>query len=242
MKLFGWTGKRAEHPICSAVIVAAGSSTRMGGVDKIMVELQGQSVISHTIRAFETAECIDEIIAVTRQDLIAPIQGEIDKYGFTKVSAVIEGGSTRIESVRKGLLAVRKDAALAAIQDGARPLVTVEVIQNVVAKAQRCHAAAPAVPVKDTIKVTDEAGKVTATPARESLRAVQTPQVFDRDLLLAAWEKAAQDGKAYTDDCGAMEGLGIPVYLTEGSEENLKITTPLDLILAEEILKRREQL
>ena len=87
----------------------------------------------------------------------------------------------------------------------------------------------------------DDTGKVTATPVRDTLRAVQTPQVFDRDLLLAAWEKSSRDGIAYTDDCGAMEGLGVPVYLTEGSEENLKITTPLDLLLAEEILKRREQ-
>lgn len=242
MKLFGWTGKRAQRPVCSAVIVAAGSSTRMGGVDKIIAELQGQSVISHTLGAFEAADCIDEIIVVTRGDLIGPIQTEIDHYGFSKVSGVLEGGSTRMESVRKGLAAIRKEVELVAIQDGARPLVTVELIQDAVAKAYRCHAAAPAVPVKDTIKVADDNGKVTATPDRETLRAVQTPQVFDRDLLLAAWEKAAQDGKAYTDDCGAMEGLGVPVYLTEGSEENIKITTPLDLLLAEEILKRRELL
>lgn len=242
MKLFGWTGKKSERPICSAVIVAAGTSSRMVGVDKIIAELHGQSVIAHAIRAFDEASCIDEIVVVTRQDLISQIQKEIDAYGFTKVSQVIEGGSTRIESVRNGLLAIRKDAELAAVHDGARPLITDEIIQNVVAKARYCHAVAPAVPVKDTIKFVDETDKVTATPARNSLRAVQTPQVFDRDLLLAAWEKAAQDGKEYTDDCGAMEGLGVPVYLTEGSEENLKITTPLDLVLAEEIFNRRDLL
>lgn len=240
MKLFGWTGKKSERPLCSAVIVAAGSSRRMGGVDKIMAELHGQSVIAHTIRAFELSDCIDEIIVVTRKDLIEPVREQA--CGFTKVTQVIEGGSTRIESVKKGLLAVRKDAELAAIQDGARPLVTEEIIREAVSKAQRCHAAAPAVPVKDTIKAINGSGRVTATPARDTLRAVQTPQVFDRDLLLAAWEKASRDGIAYTDDCGAMEGLGVPVYLTEGNEENIKITTPLDLLLAEEIMKRREPL
>lgn len=242
MKLFGWTGKKQERPICSAVIVAAGSSRRMGGVDKIMAELGGQSVIAHTIRAFEESECIDEIVVVTRQKLIAPIQQQIDLYGFTKVAQVIQGGDTRMDSVRLGLQAIRKDAILAAIQDGARPLVTETIIQTVVTQAQRCHAAAPGVPVKDTIKQTDETGRVVASPERAALRAVQTPQVFDRDLLLAAWEKAQRDGNTYTDDCGAMEGLGVPVYLTEGSEENLKITTPLDLILAEEILRRREEI
>lgn len=241
MKLFGWTGKKNDRPICSAIIVAAGSSRRMGGVDKIMAELRGQSVIAHTIRAFEKSECIDEIIVVTRPELMAPIQQQIDTYGFTKVTQVISGGDTRIESVRRGLEAVRKDATLAAVQDGARPLVTPEIIRETVSKAQRCHAAAPGVPVKDTIKQIDDSGKVIATPVRDTLRAVQTPQVFDRDLLLAAWEKARTDEKSYTDDCGAMEGLGIPVYLTEGSEENIKITTPLDLILAEEILRRREE-
>lgn len=242
MKLFGWTGKKQERPICSAVIVAAGSSRRMGGVDKIMAELGGQSVIAHTIRAFEESECIDEIVVVTRQELIAPIQQQINLYGFTKVAQVIQGGDTRMDSVRLGLQAIRKDAILAAIQDGARPLVTETIIQTAVTQAQRCHAAAPGVPVKDTIKQTDETGRVVASPERAALRAVQTPQVFDRDLLLAAWEKAQRDGKTYTDDCGAMEGLGVPVYLTEGSEENLKITTPLDLILAEEILRRREEI
>ena len=100
---------------------------------------------------------------------------------------------------------------------------------------------AAAVPVKDTIKEIDRSGRVTATPDRTVLRAVQTPQVFQRDLLLAAWEKAQKEGKRYTDDCSAMEALGVPVYLTEGSEENLKITTQLDLFLAENILLRRKQ-
>ena len=144
-----------------------------------------------------------------------------------------------MESVRNGLSAVSRTVELAAIQDGARPLVTEAIIARTVERAGQCHAAAPAVPVKDTIKVANRQGKVLSTPDRASLRAVQTPQVFRRELLLAAWKKAQQEGKSHTDDCGAMEALGVPVYLTEGNEENLKITTQLDLHLAEYILKRR---
>ena len=107
-------------------------------------------------------------------------------------------------------------------------------------QAVKCHASAPAIPLKDTVKEVDGYGRVLSTPPRETLRAVQTPQVFQKDLLIAAWEKARKEGKTYTDDCGAMEALGISVYLIEGSEENLKITTPLDLVLAEHILKGRE--
>lgn len=239
MKLFGFTHKK-ERPGCAAVIVAAGSSRRMEGVDKIVAQLRGMPVIAHTIRAFEAAECIDEIVLVTRPELEYTLQELVREFAFTKVRSVVQGGDTRIASVEHGLRAVGREMELVAVQDGARPLVTVQLIQEAVERACRSRAAAPAVPVKDTIKVADDTGRVISTPDRATLRAVQTPQVFDRDLLLAAWEKARQEGKSYTDDCAAMEGLGVPVYLTEGSEENLKITTPLDLVVAEEILKRRE--
>ena len=241
MKLFGFLGK-GTGPRCGAVIVAAGSSTRMQGTDKIMADLRGTPVIVHTLRAFEQSPEIDEIVLVTRTELVAECKLMIAREGFSKVTAVVPGGKTRTDSVRQGLLALDKKTRLAAIQDGARPLVTERIIAEAVERARRCSAAAPAIPIKDTVKVVSGEGMVLSTPDRETLRAVQTPQVFDRDLLLAAWEKARQEGKSYTDDCAAMENLGKKVYLTEGSEENLKITTPLDLVLAEEILKRREVL
>lgn len=241
MKLFD-TLRESSRPRCGAVIVAAGSSTRMQGTDKIMADLDGEPVIVHTLRAFEMSPEIDEIVLVSRPELVEELTARTAQEGFRKVIAVVPGGVTRMESVNHGLTALSKETRLAAIQDGARPLVTGEIIAETVTKAQTTSAAAPAVPVKDTVKVADAAGRVLSTPDRETLRAVQTPQVFDRDLLLAAWEKAKQEGKNYTDDCAAMEGLGKTVYLTSGSEENLKITTPLDLILAEEILKRRETL
>ncbi len=240
MRLFHRTSQD-NRSACAAVIVAAGSGRRMHGVDKIMAELDGKPVIVHTITAFEETPCIDEIIVVARLDQTEILERLIRENEFQKVRAVIPGGDDRVESVRCGLRKVSPKMELVAVQDGARPLVSREIIEKTVEMASWRHAAAPAVPVKDTIKEIDRSGRVTATPDRTVLRAVQTPQVFQRDLLLAAWEKAQKEGKRYTDDCSAMEALGVPVYLTEGSEENLKITTQLDLFLAENILLRRKQ-
>lgn len=240
MKLFDWhREKNRTH--CAAIIVAAGSATRMQGVDKIMTDLAGEPVIVHTLRAFQRASCIDEIVVVTREDRIEPIRRLAESNGFDKVRSVVLGGDSRMESVEAGLRAASKKTILAAVHDGARPLVTEQLIKDTVDKALSYHASAPAVAVKDTIKVVDEDSRVVSTPDRSTLRAVQTPQVFDRDLLLAAWERARKEKLSYTDDCGAMEGMGIHVYLTEGSEENIKITTPLDLQVAELILQGRKK-
>ena len=240
MKIFDWhREKNRTH--CTAVIVAAGSASRMQGVDKIMADLCGKPVIVHTMERFQNASCIDEIVIVARQNRLETMEKLVEQYQISKVSAVVAGGDTRMESVQAGLNAASKKTVLAAIQDGARPLVTEEIIKKTVDKALSYHAAAPAIPVKDTIKVVGPDGRVENTPERENLRAVQTPQVFDRDLLLAAWQRAKKEKLTYTDDCGAMEGLGVHVYLTEGSEENLKITTPLDMQVAELIMKGREK-
>jgi 2-C-methyl-D-erythritol 4-phosphate cytidylyltransferase len=239
MKLFGFS-RKSGGPRCAAVIVAAGSSQRMGGVDKIMADLGGRPVIYHTLLAFQNSEVIDEIVLVTRQDLVERLAELAAQWEFSKVSQVVPGGKTRIESVENGLRAVDKQTDYVAVQDGARPLVTDEIIRETVERAYRSHAAAPGVPVVDTIKTVDDTQRVTGTPDRATLRAVQTPQVFDRDLLQAAWAKARQENREYTDDCAAMEALGVPVYLTQGSPENLKITTPLDLKLAALILQGRE--
>lgn len=241
MGLFDRLRTKKEPPACGAVIVAAGSGQRMQGMDKIMGVLQGKPVIVHTISAFQNCDAISEIVVVARQGQTADMERLTKEYGLTKVTAVVAGGETRVDSVRNGLTALSRRVELAAIQDGARPLVIGEIIVRTVARAAECHAAAPAIPVKDTVKQIDSTGRVVSTPERSALRAVQTPQVFQRELLQAAWEKARRDGVQYTDDCGAMEALGVPVYLTEGSEENLKITTPLDWYLAERILERRQQ-
>ena len=222
---------------CGAVIVAAGSASRMGGIDKVMASLGGEPMILRTVRAFEDCEAVKEIVIVTREDLMGPI-AELCS-GFTKVRSVVQGGSSRQESVKLGLLAFSKEVRLAAVHDGARPLVSGELIDKVIRAAHSYGAAAPAIPVKDTIKVF-EGGFIAATPDRSTLRAVQTPQVMDRDLLLGALEKAEQEGIALTDDCSAVEHIGMRVRLVEGEERNLKVTTPLDLKIAELLLEEKK--
>ena len=219
---------------CGAVIVAAGSASRMGGIDKVMAELKGEPMIVHTVRAFQSCDAIKEIVIVTREDLILPITRLTNE--FDKVTAVVLGGSSRQESVALGMNALSDKCELAAIQDGARPLVTWELIDRVVRAAHSHHAAIPVIPVKDTIKVCDTA-LVKSTPDRSTLRAVQTPQVFDFDLLRGALKKAAEDGAEVTDDCSAVERLGMSVRTVEGDERNLKVTTPLDLKLAEMLME-----
>lgn len=222
---------------CGAVIVAAGSASRMGGIDKVMAPLGGEPMILRTVRAFEDCEAVKEIVIVTREDLMGPI-AELCS-GFTKIRSVVQGGSSRQESVKLGLLAFSKEVRLAAVHDGARPLVSGELIDKVIRAAHSYGAAAPAIPVKDTIKIF-EGGFIAATPDRSTLRAVQTPQVMDRDLLLGALEKAEQEGTALTDDCSAVEHIGMRVRLVEGEERNLKITTPLDLKIAELLLEEKK--
>lgn len=222
---------------CGAVIVAAGSASRMGGIDKVMAPLGGEPMILRTVRAFEDCEAVKEIVIVTREDLMGPI-AELCS-GFTKIRSVVQGGSSRQESVKLGLLALSKEVRLAAVHDGARPLVSGELIDKVIRAAHSYGAAAPAIQVKDTIKVF-EGGFIAATPDRSTLRAVQTPQVMDRDLLLGALEKAEQEGIALTDDCSAVEHIGMRVRLVEGEERNLKVTTPLDLKIAELLLEEKK--
>ena len=219
---------------CGAVIVAAGSASRMKGIDKIMADLGGMSVIARTVKAFQECDCISEIVVVTREDLIPAVTAAC--LGFEKVTAVVAGGDSRQESVNNGLNALSGKVKLAAIQDGARPFAGWQMIDRVVRAANTYGAAAPAIPVKDTIKVVT-GGVATNTPDRKTLRAVQTPQVFDKDLLRAALLRAKEDGAEVTDDCSAVERLGMSVKIVEGDERNIKITTPLDLKIAALLLE-----
>lgn len=222
---------------CGVVIVAAGSASRMGGIDKVMAPLGGEPMIVRTVRAFQNCDAIASIIIVTREDLIRPISGLCRDMG--KVAAVVAGGKTRQESVHLGLNALPKGTKLAAVHDGARPLISWQVIDRVVRAANTYGAAAPAVPVKDTIKVV-QGGLVKETPDRSSLAAVQTPQVFDFDLLRGALRKAEEDGATVTDDCSAVERTGMKIKIVEGDERNLKVTTPMDLKIAELLLEETE--
>lgn len=219
---------------CGAVIVAGGNASRMGGIDKVMADLGGKPVIWHAVKSFQDCDAIREIVIVTREDLITPIAGVC--RGFSKVTAVVAGGTSRQASVRNGLNALSGKITLAAIHDGARPLASWQLIDRVVRAAISYGAAAPAIPVKDTIKVV-RGGMVDSTPDRKTLMAVQTPQVFDFDILRAAHRKVEQDGVEVTDDCAAVEYLGMSVKIVEGAEQNIKITTPMDLQIANILLE-----
>ena len=232
-------GMRKVLPLkyCGAVIVAAGTASRMGGIDKVMAELDGEPMIVRTVRTFQTCEAIREIVIVTREDLIVPIMGLCK--GFEKVTAVVAGGSSRQESVERGLNALSGKVKLVAVQDGARPLVTHAVIDRTVRAAHSYSAAAPGIPVKDTIKVVT-GGVVSNTPDRKTLQAVQTPQVFDLCLLKAALKKAKEEEAEVTDDCSAVERLGMSIKMVEGDERNIKVTTPLDLAIAKLLLEEEK--
>lgn len=231
--------REPQGPRCAAVVPAAGSSRRMEGQDKILLPLDDVPVLVHTLQALSASEYIQEIVVVTREDLIVPVGQLCRDCALDKVTKVLIGGATRADSVLVGVEEVSGRAELIAVHDGARPLVTVEVIDEAIRKAAECGAAAPAVPVKDTIKRAVD-GVVAETPDRAQLFAIQTPQVFDGDLLLGALRKAVEDGAAITDDCSAVERIGMKVCLTEGSYENIKITTPADMLVAEAILHSRD--
>lgn len=233
--------KARSRPQCTALVAAAGSSSRMGGVNKLLEPLDGVPVLVRTLTSLQLARQVDEIVVACRESDLLEISELCRTYGITKCSKVIRGGESRGHSVLLAAMEASPDAALLAVQDGARPLVTPGLIDRVISAAIRCGAAAPAVAVKDTIKTVRDGGAVAATLDRDSLRAVQTPQVFDADLLKGALQSALEQGAAITDDCSAVERLGKVVFLVEGEEENLKITTPVDMILAEAILAARKE-
>ena len=232
--------RAAQRPRCAALVAAAGSSSRMGGINKLLEPLDGIPVLVRTLTALERAQRVDSIVIATREEDLITVSQLCKTYGITKCTKVIRGGEDREHSVLLAALEAEPDTELLAVQDGARPLVSPALIDRVIEAAQRCGAAAPAIPVKDTIKTVREDGAVEETLERSRLRAVQTPQVFEASLLKAALQAALEEGAALTDDCSAVERLGKVVYLIEGEETNLKITTPTDLILAEALLAAEE--
>lgn len=232
--------KKKQVPFCSVVVAAAGSSTRMEGQDKMLAPLGGMPVLARTLLVLEQCPLVSELVVVTREDLI-PLVGQLCRdFGVSKAAKVVAGGESRTQSVLRGVNECSPHAELIAIHDGARPLVTPEELEEVLCKGAETGAAAPAVPVKDTIKEAED-GLVTGTPERSRLFAIQTPQVFEASLIRAALTKAEAERLSLTDDCAAVERLGMKVTLTRGTYENIKITTPVDLILGEAILNWREE-
>jgi len=214
---------------CVAVIVAAGESRRMGGCDKIFTDILGVPLILRTLRAFEECGDISKIIVVTRKDAVDTIKELCVKHSISKLDCVLEGGKTRAESVVNGLKKAQGKYHYVAVHDGARPCITAGEISAVYRTARKNIGAIPGVKVKDTIKVCKN-GFVETTPKRDELYAIQTPQIFRLDFLIASYINAKKKKLEVTDDAMAAEAFGIKVKLCEGSYKNVKVTTPEDLV------------
>ena len=222
----------------SVVIVCAGNSTRMGGVNKILMPLGERLVIGVTMQAFEKCDSVSEIIIVARENDIPAISEEARKAGITKLKRCTAGGSTRQESVINGIRCISGDSEMIAIHDGARPLVKPEHIEKTIKDAVVFGGATLGVPVKDTIKMVHD-GLITDTPPRKFLYITQTPQVFKRKLYFEGIDFALEHGLDFTDDCQLVEAIGGKVYMTTGDYTNIKITTPEDIDIANILLERR---
>ncbi len=224
----------------SAIIVSAGASSRMCGINKQFLELNGMPVIAHTIKAFQDSAYIDEIVVVTRSEDIDKIKTLVKHYSFVKVKAVVEGGSTRQRSVLNGVMASSLNADFLAIHDGARPFVTDKVICDTLISAVEFDAATTGTRVIDTVKVVDENDEIISTPDRNVLRAVQTPQIFNKSVYMDA-VKSVPNSANFTDDCKLIEAYGRIVKIVDGDYNNIKITTPNDIKLAEFLIMGKDE-
>ena len=233
----GGNMKREAKPRVGAVIVAAGKSQRMGEVDKLFALLGGKPLLARTTQAFQKCRLVEQIVVVVSGEKEEMCQRLVAGEEWSKVSDVCLGGRRRQDSVAAGLKQLN-NCQWVVIHDGARPLVTVDLIKRGLEAAQETGVAVAAVPVTDTIKVTGDDRIVHQTPPRQNLWAVQTPQVFRIDIITEAYQKANGD---VTDDASLVEQLGYPVKLYIGSYDNIKITTPEDLALAEALWQKYER-
>ena len=229
----------------TAIVLAAGQGKRMHSkVQKQFLEIQGHPVLYYSLRCFQDSRLIDDIILVTGNDMISYCKNEIvDRYSFTKVSNVIAGGKERYDSVYQGLLACT-DTDYVFIHDGARPFITEEILERGLAGVRETGACVVGMPSKDTVKLSDEDGFVGMTPERKQVWTIQTPQIFFYDLIRKAHESIRKkDMSMITDDAMVVEQeSGVKVRLVEGSYQNIKITTPEDLDVAEVFLKKIEKM
>lgn len=227
-----------KKPYVTAIIVAAGNSTRMGcGMSKQFIPLLSKPAVGYTFRAFEDANTISEVVVVCRESDLSQIKEVAQNEGCKKIKSFVFGGATRSDSVCAGVMAASEETTHFAIHDGARALILPDDIDHVVSVAFECRAAALAVPVTDTIKVVDEDGYIVSTPDRNTLRGAQTPQVFEKSLYMSALN--ANKDKDFTDDCALVETQGARVKIVIGDYTNIKITTQQDIPLAEGVLKKR---
>lgn len=223
----------------SAIIVSAGNSSRMNGIDKQFSLIENIPVIGHCMLAFEKCESVYEIIVSAKAENTEKIKQIAAQLGISKLTHVVEGGNTRQASVVNGIKKVSDLTKMIAVHDGARPLIKSENIQKVIADARIFGGATLGVPVKDTIKVVSD-NLITDTPPRSSLYITQTPQVFKKSVYMRGMDFALRNGLDFTDDCQLAESIGIKVYMTKGDYTNIKITTPEDISIAEILFKERK--
>lgn len=226
-----------------AIVPSAGKGERLGSkVEKPYILLAGIPLIVHTLKGLESVKEVDSIVLVVSREWLRKVREEIlERYHLKRIAAVVKGGDTRMKSVYAGLSSLNQKTRWVLIHDAARPLVREDEVSKLIQLARRTGAVCPGVIPKDTTKRVSEKGWVKETLDRRQLRAVLTPQVFRRDILVKAYQRAFAKGYIGTDDAGLVERLGIKVKVIEGDRENIKITTSEDLLLAEAILKRRDK-
>ena len=230
--------RRAKNTSCSVVVVAAGASTRMGE-DKLFMDLAGKPVLARTLTALNACSCVDEIVVVTRLESLEKVAALCREYRVDKVGKVVVGGASRTESALAGLVQIRRNAKYVLIHDGARPLVTEEIVYDAMHSAALYKCAAPAVPVTDTVKETDH-DTVVRTLNRSALAAIQTPQAFDTDIFHTALATVPKEQAALAVDDGALVmQAGFCVKCTETGFANFKVTYPADIQMAEALLAAR---
>ena len=224
-----------------AIIPAAGEGRRMGAtVEKQFMHLNGTPILSHTLKVFDASPVIDGVVLVVAAQQHQVLHEEVlDSYPCDKLLRVVDGGQERQDSVALGLAAVPQECELVVVHDGVRPLVDMDLLGSVVKSAQQHGAAIAAIPAGDTVKRVRK-GLVTTTLERETIWLAQTPQAFHASLLRQAYEKALKDQVMVTDDAALVERLGVEVHLVPGSPENIKVTTPTDIIIAEALLAQRQ--
>jgi len=232
--------KSRKPPTCTAVIAAAGVSQRCKGEDKLFYLINDKPVLAYTLDTFQSCRFIREIIIVTREERFEEIASICRKFEHNKVSQIIGGGSTRVESVINGVYAASNKTNLIAIHDGGRPFLDIVILEKTIKAAAKYHAAAPAIAITSTIKRVND-GVISGTVNRESLYEVQTPQIFRAEVIKAALTNAVKKSINITDDCMAAEIIGVPVHIVEGSRRNIKVTNIEDLYIAETYINENEE-
>lgn len=227
---------------CTAVIPAAGRGIRMGTkTKKQFLKLRKKEIVAFTIEKFEQCSDVNEIILVTAKDTMQLLSKIVKRENFKKVSAIVEGGKERQHSVYAGICAANKNANIIVVHDGVRPFVTVEDITKTIVTAQQKGACVLGVKAKDTVKICNEKNEIVTTPIRNFVWYIQTPQAFQKNLLLKAYERAEREHFIGTDESVLVERDGNTVFVVEGHYENIKITTPDDIVIAKAFLKKEKE-